>query len=109
MVGAGIRFKPSDLGRLANNMEKENKVQKAEYRKNQSEIESEPVYKEYKNTKSNQAKENNSVKENKVEETVKKENKTQQSKENTNTNKDIKNQDKKKVNESDDFFDSLVY
>lgn len=109
MVGAGIRFKPSDLGRLANNMEKETKAQKAEYREYKSEPESEAVYKEYKNTKSSQTKENNTVKEeNKaVEETSNKQNTVEQNKQNKSN--DVKKQDKKKLNESDEFFDSLVY
>ncbi len=109
MVGAGIRFKPSDLGRLANNMEKETKAQKAEYREYKSEPESEAVYKEYKNTKSNQTKENNTIKEDNkaVEETSKKQNIVEQNEQNKSN--DVKKQDKKKLNESDEFFDSLVY
>ena len=109
MVGAGIRFKPSDLGRLANNMEKETKAQKAEYREYKIEPESEAVYKEYKNTKSNQTKENNTVIEHNkaVEETSQKQNTVERYEQNKSN--DVKKQDKNKLNESDEFFDSLVY
>ena len=102
MVGVGIRFKPSDLGKLANNMEKENTVKKTEQQQYKNDIENEPLYQEYKNTKSNQAKESKTVKDNKEPETVKQQNTTQK-----NESNDIKKQDK--INESNEFFDSLVY
>ncbi len=102
MVGVGIRFKPSDLGKLANNMEKENTVKKTEQQQYKNDIENEPLYQEYKNTKSNQAKKSKTVKDNKEPETVKQQNTTQK-----NESNDIKKQDK--INESNEFFDSLVY
>ena len=102
MVGVGIRFKPSDLGKLANNMVKENTVKKTEQQQYKNDIENEPLYQEYKNTKSNQAKKSKTVKDNKEPETVKQQNTTQK-----NESNDIKKQDK--INESNEFFDSLVY
>ena len=102
MVGVGIRFKPSDLGKLANNMEKENTVKKTEQQQYKNDIENEPLYQEYKNTKSNQAKKSKTVKDNKEPETFKQQNTTQK-----NESNDIKKQDK--INESNEFFDSLVY
>ena len=102
MVGVGIRFKPSDLGKLANNMEKENTVKKTEQQQYKNDIENEPLYQEYKNTKSNQAKKSKTVKDNKEPETVKQQNTTQK-----NESNHIKKQDK--INESNELFDSLVY
>ena len=106
MVGAGVRFKPSELGKLANNMEKNNKSEKRADIKaeNKKETKQEPVYKEYKETKDKQNKnssqniqENNDV--------IMIENKPAEKKE----KKKEKKQEKKKIDESDEFFDSLVY
>ena len=106
MVGAGVRFKPSELGKLANNMEKNNKSEKRADIKaeNKKETKQEPVYKEYKETKDKQNKnssqniqENNDV--------IMIENKPAEKKE----KKIEKKQEKKKIDESDEFFDSLVY
>lgn len=106
MVGAGVRFKPSELGKLANNMEKNNKSKKRADIKaeNKKETKQEPVYKEYKETKDKQNKnssqniqENNDV--------IMIENKPAEKKE----KKIEKKQEKKKIDESDEFFDSLVY
>ena len=106
MVGAGVRFKPSELGKLANNMEKNNKSEKRTDIKaeNKKETKQEPVYKEYKETKDKQNKnssqniqENNDV--------IMIENKPAEKKE----KKIKKKQEKKKIDESDEFFDSLVY
>lgn len=104
MVGAGVRFKPSELGKLANNMEKNNKSEKRVDIKEENK--QEPVYKEYKETKKDKQNKNSSqnTKQNNNE-VINIENKPAEKKE----NKIEKKQDKKKIDESDEFFDSLVY
>ncbi len=96
MVGAGVRFKPSELGKLANNMEKDNKANNNPiiHQNNDSNNNYEPVYNEYKNTKSeiDYKKETDEVK-----------------LQSTNKQDNTKKQTKKKIDESDEFFDSLVY
>ncbi|MDY5049967.1 MAG: hypothetical protein SPF17_00940, partial [Candidatus Mucispirillum faecigallinarum] len=108
MVGAGVRFKPSELGKLANNMEKNNN--KSEKRvdmkeENNSKTKQEPVYKEYKETKDKQNKNSSQNTKQNNNEVINIENKPAEKKE----NKIEKKQDKKKIDESDEFFDSLVY
>lgn len=96
MVGAGVRFKPSELGKLANNMEKDNKANNnpITHQNNDSNNTYELVYNEYKNTKSeiDYKKETDEVK-----------------LQSTNKQDNTKKQTKKKIDESDEFFDSLVY
>lgn len=92
MVGAGVRFKPTEIGKVAKNKEK-----------NQPKQEENTVYKDYENTKNNQNKNDGNNTEKAVIEENKADKKDESIKQDNNQKKE------KKTKKNDDFFDSLVY
>lgn len=89
MVGAGFRFKPAEIGKVAKNSKKHNKQEEG------------AVYNDYENTKN----QSNTVQENNTEKNAVKENEKDISSENG----QIDNNKNNNTKHNDDFYDSLVY
>lgn len=89
MVGAGFRFKPTEIGKVAKNSKKHNKQEEG------------TVYNDYENTKN----QNNTVQENNTEKNAVKENEKDINPENG----QIDNNKDNNTKHNNDFYDSLVY
>ncbi len=105
MVGAGVRFKPSELSKLANKTEKETNSGYREKKDNEN------IYDEYNNQKEENSKQsepslqNNSNEDNET--IILKEDKYDANDKNTDNNTNL--DDKEKIKKNDKYFDNLVF
>ncbi len=117
MFGAGVRFKPSDIGKIAKRKEEEKKQKEKESKKQESIYEEydrkkeENINNESNKTEKKQENMDNHIKEDNKE-NVKPEEKIEDNKNNDTIEKDIKKieaENKRNTKKDNDYFDSLVY